>query len=102
MYENYLKELYDKQLGQYFTDPVVVNFMLTEIGFDSDGIRDRDFSDISIVDPSCGSGTFLYSAIRELIRARGDETEETSQSVERDVLDNVFRTGYRRIPLIFG
>ena len=99
VYENYLKELYDKQLGQYFTDPVVVNFMLTEIGFDSDGIRDRDFSDISIVDPSCGSGTFLYSAIRELIRARGDETEETSQSVERDVLDNVFGLDIAEFPL---
>ncbi|MEK7066493.1 MAG: glycosyltransferase family 2 protein, partial [Patescibacteria group bacterium] len=29
IYENYLKELYeDKQKGQYFTDPAVVNFML--------------------------------------------------------------------------
>jgi hypothetical protein len=28
IYENYLKELYDEQLGQYFTDPEIVNFML--------------------------------------------------------------------------
>ena len=99
VYENYLKELYDEQLGQYFTDPEVVNFMLSEIGFNSENIKDREYRNISIVDPSCGSGTFLYSAIREIIRARDDETEKTSQCVEKDVLDNVFGLDIAEFPL---
>ena len=99
IYENYLKELYDEQLGQYFTDPEVVNFMLSEIGYQSAEIRRRRHRDISIVDPSCGSGTFLYSAIRELVKARGDETEADSHRVEADVLSNVFGLDIAEFPL---
>jgi hypothetical protein len=69
IYENYLKELYDEQLGQYFTDPEVVNFMLEEIGYNAKEIKRRKHKDMSIIDPSCGSGTFLYSAIREIVKA---------------------------------
>ena len=51
IYESYLKELYDEQLGQYFTDPEVVNFMLSEIGYQSAEINRRKHKNISIVDP---------------------------------------------------
>ena len=40
IYENFLKELYeDKNKGQYFTDPAVVEFMLDEIGYTADEIK---------------------------------------------------------------
>ena len=99
IYENYLKELYDEQLGQYFTDPEVVNFMLSEIGYQSSEINRRKHKNISIVDPSCGSGTFLYSAIREIVKAGGDETEADSHRVEADVLTNVFGLDIAEFPL---
>ncbi|MYH34642.1 MAG: SAM-dependent DNA methyltransferase [Gammaproteobacteria bacterium] len=99
IYENYLKELYEEQLGQYFTDPDVVNFMLAEIGYQATEINHRNHKNISIIDPSCGSGTFLYSAVRELIKARGDESETVSHSVEEDVRANVFGLDIAEFPL---
>ncbi len=99
IYENYLKELYDEQLGQYFTDPEVVNFMLDEIGYNAKEINRRKHKDISIVDPSCGSGTFLYSAIREIVKAGKAETEADARRVEADVLGNVFGLDIAEFPL---
>ena len=99
IYENYLKELYDEQLGQYFTDPVVVDFMLSEIGYQTAEIVRRKHKNISIVDPSCGSGTFLYSAIREIVKTGEKETEADSERVEADVLNNVFGLDIADFPL---
>lgn len=40
IYENYLKELYeDEKKGQYFTDPAIVNFMLHQIGYSPENIK---------------------------------------------------------------
>ena len=99
IYENYLKELYDEQLGQYFTDPEVVNFMLEEIGYDAKEINRRKHKDISIIDPSCGSGTFLYSAIREIVEAGRAETEADARRIEADVLGNAFGLDIAEFPL---
>jgi hypothetical protein len=100
VYENYLKELYEEQqLGQYFTDPSVVNFMLEEIGYSAHEIKTRGFSNISIVDPSCGSGTFLYSAVREIVKARGSAHLEDSRDAERLILNNVFGLDIAEFPL---
>ena len=99
IYENYLKELYDEQLGQYFTDPEVVNFMLSEVGYRASEVRRRRHEDISIVDPSCGSGTFLYSAVRELVAAAGGGSEAESHRAEADVRSNVFGLEIAEFPL---
>ena len=99
IYENYLKELYDKQLGQYFTDPEVVNFMLEEIGYNAKEIKRRKHKDISIIDPSCGSGTFLYSAIREIVKAGNAQADTDARRVEADILGNVFGLDIAEFPL---
>jgi len=65
VYENYLKELYhDENKGQYFTDPAIVDFMLSELGYTEKALSKTDGENISIIDPSCGAGTFLYIALR--------------------------------------
>ena len=99
VYENYLKELYDEQLGQFFTDPEVVNFMLSEVGYQSSLLETRRRDEISIVDPSCGSGTFLYSAIRELVTAVADGSEAAARRVEDEVRANVFGLDIAEFPL---
>ncbi len=100
IYENYLKELYEEQqLGQYFTDPAVVNFMLEEIGYSAEEIKRREHENISIIDPSCGSGTFLYSAAREIVKAGNYSTEEGSKKIESEVLQNVFGLDIADFPL---
>ena len=105
IYENYLKELHkDKNKGQYFTDPAVVEFMLDEIGYTADEIKKRikekpDNPDISIIDPACGSGTFLYSAAKRIIDAVYRVDEETAKQAENLISENVFGLDIEEFPL---
>jgi len=104
VYENYLKELYeDEKKGQYFTDPDVVNFMLEQIGYTAKGIRNSikssEFDKLSIVDPACGSGTFLYSAIDEIVKSFSTITDQTSKQIEEIVSNNVFGLDIEEFPL---
>jgi len=105
IYENYLKELYeDTKKGQYFTDPSIVNFMLDQVGYSKENIRKRlnnepDNDYLSIIDPSCGSGTFLYSATDRLINSVPDGSEESSKQIESLVNNNVFGLDIAEFPL---
>ncbi len=105
IYENYLKELYeDTKKGQYFTDPAVVNFMLDQVGYTKEEIKKRlknapEEDYISVVDPSCGSGTFLYSAADRLIDAVPDGSEESSKKIEELINDNIFGLDIAEFPL---
>lgn len=105
IYENYLKELYEEtQKGQYFTDPDVVNFMLQQIGYTPEEIKKRLDNNptekyISIIDPSCGSGTFLYSAVNQIMNAVPNGSEKSSEKIEGLVNDNVFGLDIAEFPL---
>lgn len=105
IYENYLKELYEEtKKGQYFTDPSVVNFMLEQIGYTKENLIKRlkskpEEEHISIIDPSCGSGTFLYSAVDRIIDAVPNGSEETSKKIEELVNNNVFGLDIAEFPL---
>ncbi|MBI5573190.1 MAG: N-6 DNA methylase [Elusimicrobia bacterium] len=105
IYENYFKELYenDEKRGQYFTDPAVVNFMLQQISYTEKEIKEKirnDQSDkLSIIDPSCGSGTFLYTAVDNIIKSFGINTKETSEKIEEIVTKNVFGLDINEFPL---
>jgi len=103
IYENYLKELYtEEKRGQYFTDPAVVNFMLQQVGFTPEEIIRRyqtDKDSISVIDPACGSGTFLYSSVNQLIRAFGTQNEENSKKIEEIVSNNIFGLDIEEFPL---
>lgn len=103
VYENYLKDLYiDEKKGQYFTDPLVVDFMLEQIGYTSENLKKRyakDKDSISIIDPSCGSGTFLYNATNRLVESFFDDNKSTSELVERLVNENIFGLDIAEFPL---
>ena len=104
IYENYLKELYEEsQKGQYFTDPAVVNFMLEQIGYTPEWIKKRfefDKDSISLIDPACGSGTFLYAATDIIVQAFKDGfTEEASKKIEEAVTNNIFGLDIEEFPL---
>ncbi|MCJ7508549.1 MAG: Eco57I restriction-modification methylase domain-containing protein [candidate division Zixibacteria bacterium] len=102
IYENYLKELYeDEKKGQYFTDPAVVNFMLEQIGYTPKNLKNTLYFDrnVSIIDPSCGSGTFLYSAVDRLIEATGYDTEKASRNLEKLISESVFGLDIAEFPL---
>ncbi len=103
IYENYLKELYEEtKKGQYFTDPAVVNFMLRQIGFTPEEIKERyetDKNSASLIDPACGSGTFLYSAVNEIIKSFGNHSKEKSKQIEEIVNNNIFGLDIAEFPL---
>ena len=105
IYENYLKERYeDQNKGQYFTDPAVVDFMLDEIGYTTDEIKKRikekpDKPDISIIDPACGSGTFLYSAAKRIIDAVYRGNGKTAKQAEKLISENIFGLDIAVFPL---
>ena len=103
IYENYLKELYEEtKKGQYFTGPAVVNFMLQQMGFTPEEIEKKykaDKNSISLIDPACGSGTFLYSAVNQIIKAFGNHSEEKSKQIEEIVNTNIFGLDIEEFPL---
>ncbi|MBU4285079.1 Eco57I restriction-modification methylase domain-containing protein [Patescibacteria group bacterium] len=104
IYENYLKELFeDTKKGQYFTDPAIVNFMIKQIGYSAEDLKERILKGhnekLSIIDPSCGSGTFLYSAVNEIIEAVPNGSEKSSKLIEDIVVNNVFGLDIEEFPL---
>ncbi len=102
IYENYLKELYSEEnRGQYFTDPAVVKFMLEQIGYAQNDLKNMIRSDkgISIIDPSCGSGTFLYSAVDNLSEAFGYSNEKSARLLKKAISENIFGLDISEFPL---
>lgn len=104
IYENYLKELFeDTKKGQYFTDPAVVNFMIKQVGYSTEDLKEKikngQDEKLSIIDPSCGSGTFLYSAVNEIINAVPNGSEKASKLIEDIVVNNIFGLDIEEFPL---
>jgi len=103
IYENYLKVLFEEnKKGQYYTDPSVVNFMLEQIGYTSSIIKQKyetDNDTISIIDPSCGSGTFLYSAVNQIIELTKDYPNGQLKHAEDIVVNNIFGLDIAEFPL---
>ena len=100
IYENYLKDLYgEENRGQYFTDSEIVKFMLQQVGYTPENIKKRDKNSISIIDPACGSGTFLYSAVDSTIKSVDGDIRGTSKEIMELVNNNVFGLDIAEFPL---
>ncbi|MFH1004645.1 MAG: N-6 DNA methylase [Bacteroidota bacterium] len=103
VYENYLKDLYlNEKKGQYFTDPLVVDFMLEQIGYTPENLKKRyakDKDSISIIDPSCGSGTFLYNATARLVDTFFKNNQASAKAAEQIINDNIFGLDIAEFPL---
>ena len=103
IYENYLKDLYIyEKKGQFFTDPAIVDFMLKQMGYTAEDIKNRvsaNENNISLIDPSCGSGTFLYSAVRNIMEAIPNGSLEASKKIEEIINENVFGLDIEEFPI---
>jgi type I restriction-modification system DNA methylase subunit len=67
IYNTYVDRPEKKQKGQYYTPPEIVRYILDESGYViGPGIIGPNKR---LIDPACGSGTFLVEAARRLVKA---------------------------------
>lgn len=79
LYQNLMPKKLRHALGEYYTPDWLAERLLNQLGYDGDPSR-------RILDPACGSGTFLVLAIKRL-KQYADE----KALAEVDVLDQVLR-----------
>ncbi len=99
LYERFLDPKSRKELGEYYTPEFVVDYILEEVGFtDSPG---------PLLDPACGSGTFLYRAIEAAIqkfRAKGipyDKAIEEAVRLVHGIDINIFAAFIAQLQVIW-
>ncbi|MFO8079398.1 MAG: N-6 DNA methylase, partial [Armatimonadota bacterium] len=103
LYQKLLPRDMRKKLGEFYTDDEVVEYILHRTGFVAAAREGAP----TILDPACGSGTFLVRAAHYLIegaRARGIDDREILELVGRCIngLDiNDFAVFIARINLLF-
>jgi hypothetical protein len=76
--------------------------MLEQVGYTTEGLQKRispDGNTISLIDPACGSGTFLYSAVDALIRTIGPDSEQRAKKLEELVNKDIFGLDIAEFPL---
>lgn len=69
VYNTYVNRKEKKEKGQYYTPPAVVHYILDEVGYKGKAVLGANKR---LIDPACGSGTFLVAAARRLVDAYRD------------------------------
>jgi type I restriction-modification system DNA methylase subunit len=59
VYQHHMDSEERKKIGEYYTPDEVVCYILDKVSFESS----RDLRQVKLIDPACGSGTFLVEAI---------------------------------------
>jgi len=67
VYQNIIPPKLRKSLGEFYTPSWAAELLLNEIGFEGHG---------RLLDPACGSGTFLVTAIHRILEANSGTPEE--------------------------
>jgi type I restriction-modification system DNA methylase subunit len=71
LYQRYFDKETRKALGEFYTPKEVVEYILDAVGYDGRGVIDK-----KLLDPACGSGTFLVEALRRYLKASEQVVEE--------------------------
>ncbi|MCD6155024.1 MAG: N-6 DNA methylase [Candidatus Verstraetearchaeota archaeon] len=64
LYQRYFDKETRKALGEFYTPIEVVKYILDAVGYEGQGIIHK-----RLLDPACGSGTFLVEALRRYLKA---------------------------------
>ena len=69
-FERFLWDEFKQSKGQFFTHPNIVNFIIQALSIDELAVQkiNEESSLPFIVDPSCGSGTFLIEAMKTITK----------------------------------
>lgn len=76
IYEAFIEEEDRRQFGEYYTPPWLVNFTLEKLG----SLKDK-----LIIDPFCGSGTFLDYAFRKKVQEGEDPDKAYKELLGFDI-----------------
>ena len=91
LYEHYLNEDERKEKGQFYTPHYIVEFILNRVGFFGK-IRNK-INTKTLLDPSCGSGSFLVEAAIRL-RKEGSNQETIAKRCIVDHIHGSELTGF--------
>lgn len=80
IYGTYVERKEKKQKGQYYTPPAIVNYILDEVGYRQD--NNIANPNRRLIDPACGSGTFLVQAAQRLVAAYRQAGAQTNDPLE--------------------
>jgi len=87
LYMRYFDPETRKALGEFYTSPAIVDYILDSVGYKPGmGITDGKM----LIDPACGSGTFLIAALRRYfgeVEERLEESRRAGRRSERDAHD---------------
>jgi type I restriction-modification system DNA methylase subunit len=75
LYQRYFDKETRKALGEFYTPKEVVEYILDAVGYEGRSVIDK-----RLLDPACGSGTFLVEALRRYLKASEQVAEEDGWS----------------------
>ncbi len=84
MYQRYFDRDTRKALGEFYTPAEVIDFILDECGY-------RGEQGDRLLDPSCGSGSFLVAALRRYLK---QNSRSAPQSLLRDLTEGLRIVGF--------
>ena len=85
LYQHLFPKSVRHDLGEYYTPDWLAEFVLDEVGFEGD-------PDERLLDPACGSGTFLVMAVnrvKQWFRQNRDQCGYGEEELVRKILENV-------------
>ena len=83
LYEEHLSPQERKELGEFYTPTSVVDFILDQVGYTSD--EQLELPQYDLLDPACGSGTFLVRAairLRDRLKKKGVGSKESLEIIQ--------------------
>ncbi len=89
IYNTYVSHKEKRDKGQYYTPSAIVNYILDNVGYSGRAVLG---SNKRLIDPACGSGTFLVQAAKRLVTAyrNADGQIDDPMAVLERVQQNLF------------
>jgi hypothetical protein len=93
VYQNVLPREVRRSIGEFYTSDELVDETLDAAGLDDRAVRElyerwkQGMRDVVILDPACGSGSFLVAAIRRIFGTFGDKPPaDVASFIEENVV----------------
>jgi len=90
LYQRYFDKETRKALGEFYTPREVVEYILDAVGYEGQSIVDK-----RLLDPACGSGTFLVEALKRYLKASEQKAREDGwPAVLKNLCNNYSIVGF--------